>query len=65
MMRALKDITEFCVSGRRYDPKNPYGISEIKKALAVIAKAQGKIEETVRPAAVAIAVFFRKSRRVV
>ena len=40
LLTALKDLTEFCTSGRRYETQNPYTIPEIIAALKTIAFAQ-------------------------
>jgi len=42
LLTALKDLTEFCTSGRRYESKNPYAVPEIIAALKTIAFVQGQ-----------------------
>jgi len=38
---ALRNLTEFCTSGRRYQTQNPYTVPEIKAALQALAEARG------------------------
>ena len=38
------NLTDFCVSGRRYHSQNPYTIPEIVAALKAIARARGIAE---------------------
>lgn len=42
LLIALKDLTEYCTSGRRYKTQNPYTVPEIVAALKTIALAEDK-----------------------
>ena len=41
LLIALKDLTAFCTSGRRYETRNPYAVPEIIASLKTMAVAQG------------------------
>ena len=42
LLAALRDLAEFCTSGRRYETQNPYTVAEIKAALDAISAATGE-----------------------